>query len=85
MTEGDLLLHIVFLRPVGMLLTKKQYASWRDIQDEYDNYMTSLGPWDVDSVLDFLRTEYPTNPPFTEQQVRQFIASSEIVISGAGC
>ena len=83
MNESELLLHIVFLRPGGMLLTKKQYASWRNIQAEYDEYMASLGPWDVDSVLGFLRTEYPTNPPFTDQQVRKFIESSEVVISSA--
>ena len=83
MSERQLLLHIVFLRSGRLLLTKKQYASWRDIQDEYDDYMTSLGPWDVDSVLDFLRTEYPTKPPFTDEQVRKFIESLEMVASSA--
>ena len=84
-SESQPLLHIVFLRPAGMLLTKKPYASWREIQDEYENYVTSLGPWDVDSVLDFIHMEYLSDPPFTEEQVRAFLRSSEMVLSDAEC
>jgi hypothetical protein len=64
-----------------MLLTKKLYASWRDIQDEYEDYMTSLGPWDADSVLDFLRFENPDDPHFTETRVRRFLESEEIILT----
>ncbi len=74
------MLHIVYLRPDGMLLTKKEYRTWRDIQDEYDEYMASLGPWDVAEVIDFIRTEYPSSPPFTEDQIRRFVESDEIVL-----
>jgi hypothetical protein len=28
-----------------MLLSKKHYSSWREIQDEYESFMTSLGPY----------------------------------------
>lgn len=77
------MLHIVYLRPAGLFLTKKQYQSWRDIQDEYEQYMTSLGPWDVESVIDFIRSEYPKNPPFSERQIRQFIGSEDLILNAA--
>jgi hypothetical protein len=46
-----------------MLLTKKRYDGWRDIQDEYEEYMASLGPWPVADVIEFLDAEYPDLRP----------------------
>ena len=74
------MLHIVYLRPDGMILTKKEYRTWREIQDEYDEYRASLGPWDVEEVIAFIRTDYPSNPPFTEDEIRRFVESDEIVL-----
>ncbi len=51
--------HIVYLRSGGMLLTRKVYADWRKIQDAFEEYQASLGPWPAETVLEFLRTEYP--------------------------
>ncbi len=38
------LFHLIFLRVGAVLLSRKPYADWREIQDEWDDYMTSLGP-----------------------------------------
>ena len=59
----DNLLHLVYLRDGGMLLTKKAYSGWREIQDEHEGYMASLGPWPVPDVIDFLDEEYPGHRP----------------------
>lgn len=64
-----------------MLLTKKEYQTWRDIQDEYDEYKTSLGPWDVEEVINFIQFEYPMNPPFTEEQIRRFVESDDVILN----
>ena len=75
------LLHIIYLES-RMLLSRKLYSGWREIQDEFADYMTSLGPWPVVAVLDFLRTEYPADPPFTEEQIERFLMSDDETLAG---
>jgi hypothetical protein len=50
--------HLVYLRSGAVLLTRKPYADWREIQDEWDDYMTSLGPWTAGDVLEFFREDF---------------------------
>ena len=68
-----------------MLLSRKRYSGWREIQDEFADYKTSLGPWPVADILEFLRMEYATHAPFTEEQIEQFLISeNETLISTTG-
>ena len=70
--------HLVHLRPEGMVLTKKPYAGWREIQDAYPDYMTSVGPFDEDGLVDYLRSEYGADDGrwgFTREQIRRFMES----------
>lgn len=73
-------LHIIYLES-QILLSKKRYTEWREIQDEFVDFKTSLGPWPVAEVLDFLRTEYPKIWPFTDEQVRRFLDSDDETIT----
>ncbi|NJL55564.1 hypothetical protein HC928_10485 [bacterium] len=50
--SSELSLHIIYLKS-QMLLSKKQYSDWREIQDEFIDYVTSLGPWTEQEVIDF--------------------------------
>ena len=50
---------LIYLRDNRILVSKKAYQNWQEIQAEYQSYMTSLGPWSLEEVLDFLKTEYP--------------------------
>ena len=72
----EVLLHIVYLRKGAMLLTKKHYRDWREIQDEFEDYMASLGPWPVSDVLDFLVFEYTTEMTEGEKaRIARFVES----------
>ena len=73
-------LHIIYLE-LQILLSKKRYSGWREIQDEFANYKASLGPWPVAEVLDFLHTEYPKSCPFSDEQVRSFSDSGDETIA----
>jgi hypothetical protein len=42
-----------------MLVSKKNYPTWRQIQEEFPDFMTSLGPWPLPDALQFLEDEYP--------------------------
>ncbi|WP_095118566.1 hypothetical protein [Pseudomonas sp. Irchel s3f10] len=52
-----------------MLLSKHPYPSWREIQNQYTDYLTSLGPWDEDTVVEYMADEYPDLSPHQKQQV----------------
>ena len=65
-----------------MILSKKSYADWRQIQDEFVDYKTSLGPWSAQGVIDFFRDDFPKSPwPFSEAQIRAFMISSDETIA----
>jgi len=69
-------IHIIYTRTV-MLLSKHTYQSWREIQNQYPDYMTSLGPWEEDTVIEYLADEYPELSPRPQEQVNAFIADTQ--------
>jgi hypothetical protein len=76
--------HLIFLRSGVVLLSRKPYADWREIQDEWDDYMTSLGPWMEEDVVNFFQQQYgPAEArwPFTAGAVAAFAASEGVVMS----
>lgn len=85
MSRQTPLVHLIYLRPEGMLLSKKRYTGWREIQDEYADYMTSLGPFSEEGLLDFLAEEYGRDDAgweFSREEVRGFMESEATVLEG---
>jgi len=78
--RDEALLYVIYLES-RMLLSKRCYSSWRQIQDEFADYKASLGPWPVAEVLDFFRTDYPSHCPFTREQVERFLLSDDETIA----
>lgn len=77
-------LYLIYLRgKPGLVLSKGPPRDWREVQDEYADYMTSLGPWSADDVVDFFAADLggPSGWPFSARQVREFVASDETVLS----
>jgi len=74
-------LHIIFTRKEEVLISRKPYAAWQEIQDEYDGYMASLGPWDAPTVVSWLDEEYRTLLPPAQEQVDILLSSEQIVHS----
>jgi len=62
-----------------MLISKKQYGSWRDIQDEYEAFKTSLGPWSSEEVIGYLNDEYSKLNPPASDQVATLLAGKDAV------
>jgi len=77
--------HLVYLRSGAVLLSRKPNADWREIQDEFDeDFMTSLGPWTLEDVVDFFEQQYGPDErrwPFTAEDVAAFAASDRVVMS----
>lgn len=78
-------LHVIYTES-EMLLSKKPYASWREIQDEFATYTTSLGPWTAQEVLEYLRQEHPQLVPSAVAQVQALVtgACETVAISPPG-
>ena len=73
-------IHIVFTKS-KMLLSKKRYESWREIQNEYEDYVASLGPWSEVDVAEYLRDDHPDlDPPGSEQVKKLVTGQSEVVV-----
>jgi len=68
-------LHIIYTE-TAMLLSKRSYASWREIQDEYQSYRASVGPWPHEWVAEYLSDEYSDLWPSAQEQVHVFLSEA---------
>jgi hypothetical protein len=83
MTTQNTSVHVIYLRPDGMIISKRPYSDWREIQDEYDDFMTSLGPYTEEDLLDFFEQQYGLDDArwaFSRERMREFMASDETVL-----
>jgi hypothetical protein len=69
-------LHIIFTDE-QVLVSKKAYASWQEVQAEFDHYKTSLGPWDAATTALWLAEEYDLVPS-AEEQIESLLSSDQI-------
>ncbi|WP_169304713.1 hypothetical protein [Chloroherpeton thalassium] len=68
------------------LLSKKSYRSWTEIQKEHKDFLTSLGPLTPDEMIEYLKIEYGTTPPFKKSEILDFLHSdAEILATGSEC
>jgi predicted lipoprotein len=65
-------LHIIYTE-TDMFLSKARFE-WHEIQDQYSDYKTSLGPWAPDAVIDYLAFDYPDLAPSAAKQVEALLA-----------
>ncbi len=73
-----MILHIIYTES-GVILSKKAYVSWRDIQDEYSDFKASLGPWLSGEVTEYLSQEHSNIEPTAVSQVADFLQSSSTI------
>ena len=73
--------HIVFTDS-EIILTKIEYESWRELQNDFCDYKTSLGPWSEEEITNYLQDQYPNIKPCAAEQVTKLKESghNEIVL-----
>lgn len=67
-------LHIIYTETV-MLLSKERFGSWPEIQDQYAEFKTSLGPWEHEAVVEYLVNEYSNLVPSAASQVEALLVT----------
>lgn len=58
----------------GMCLTTKQFENWQATEAAFADYKASIGPFEADDLLEYLRIEYPGDAPFCSDDVRGLLA-----------
>jgi hypothetical protein len=74
--------HIVYCES-QMLLDRNKYGSWRNVQDAYEDYYASLGPWSEAEIVEFLEDDWGLDDsqwPFTRRAIAEFFRSSESLL-----
>ncbi len=68
--------HIVITRS-RFLLIRRLGVDWRAVQDEFADYMTSLGPYSLEDALEMMGVEWPEVLQ-RECEIRAFAAGNEV-------
>jgi hypothetical protein len=79
--------HLVFLRSDRLPIVKRPEADWRQLQDEYADYMASLGPWTAEEIAGHFALDYGTDDgrwPFTRRAIADFMRSPGPLVLEAG-
>ena len=69
--------NLIFLRTGKLLLSRKQYSNWREIQDEYDDYMASLDFESLLDVQDYIKMDYNLTLDKAKQEVNRINQTSD--------
>jgi len=82
-TMYDAVFHLIYLRNAGMVLSKKHYNSWYEIQDEYEDYATSIPFMSCNEIIRFFEEDFKKESefPFSKEQILNFAQSDDMTIS----
>jgi len=82
MTRENPVAYVIYIRDGSLVLSKVRYRSWTDIQDDYEHYMSSLGPWDINEIFSHFENEYKEEASwvFSRNQIREFMKSNEHIL-----
>lgn len=73
---------IIFLED-GLILSKKVYKDWKEIQDEYyDKYKTSFPPMTCNEIMEYFEDDYKYEQdwPFSRKTIIDFFESEQEII-----
>ena len=73
---------IIYLED-DMLISKKEYSCWREIQDEYyEKYKANFPPMYCDEIIKFFEDEFmqEENWPISRKRIIEFFNNDELII-----
>lgn len=66
-----------------MLLSKKEYLNWKEVQEEYfEKYKTNLEPMTCEEIISFFQEDFKEerNWPFSRKRIINFFERNDMVI-----
>ena len=73
---------IIYLEE-DILISKKEYSCWKEIQDEYyEKYKANLPPMYCDEIIRFFEDEFvqEENWPISRKRIIEFFNNDELII-----
>ena len=61
--------NLIFLRNSKVILSKKTYSDWKDIQAEFENYMSSLNFESKEDLIEYLNLDYKIGTKLIKSQI----------------
>ncbi|MDE5995744.1 MAG: hypothetical protein K2G56_02385 [Eubacterium sp.] len=79
---SNVVVHLIYLRN-EIVLSKKHYNHWKEIQDEYDDYVTNMFFSTSQDLISFFKKDFKDECywPFSEKDIVDFFSSDQICIS----
>ena len=74
--------HYIILED-AVLLSKKDYSNWREIQDEYhETFVTSFSPLTCDELIAYFEDDYKNEAcwPFSMESIIAFFESGKMIL-----
>lgn len=78
--RADVSRYVIYLRDDRILLSRRRYDTWQQMQEEVAYYMASSGPWSLEDTIEYLDDEHPGLDPSAATQVNAFLASAEPIV-----
>ena len=69
--------NLIFLRNSKIVLSKKTYSDWKDIQTEFDDYMSSIDFESKEDLIEYLCADYKIDLELINSQINK-LESSEL-------
>lgn len=66
-----------------VLLSKKRYNDWQEIQDEYyDKFKTSIGPWTYEDLITYFEDDFGDENkwPLNKENIIDFFEGTEEIL-----
>ena len=73
--------NLIFLNTGVLILSSKEYNSWNEIQDEYQEYSSSIAFDSLEEVKEYIILDYKLTRDFVENLITNFISSKLMTIS----
>ena len=56
--------NLIFLNTGKLFISSKRYCSWKEIQDEYENYSASVEFESLEEIIDYIVLDYKLEKEF---------------------
>ena len=72
--------NLIFLNTGVMLLSSKEYNSWLEIQDEYENYSASIDFESFEAIKEYIISDYKVEKTQAENLITTFLKTNLTVM-----
>ena len=69
--------NLIYLRNSKLILSNRKYQNWKEIQSEYDEYMTSLNFENTNEIKEYLQIEYTLETEKVNELVNEMELNNE--------